>query len=107
MSRIRTYLLVVIASALAGLIGAAIATGTAQAVVASLVEVVNPSATDPDESRINLQSVTSGSVAVPFVPSRFQVCPQGIVSSSNTSLEASLSLSCRPASSLKSKVWVV
>ena len=42
MSRIRTYLLIVIASVLAGLIGAAFGSGTAQAVVSTLVSVVNP-----------------------------------------------------------------
>jgi hypothetical protein len=42
MSRIRTYLLVTIGFAFAGMIGAAFGTSTAQAVVAILVEVVNP-----------------------------------------------------------------
>jgi len=42
MSRVRTYLLVVVASALAGMIGAAFGTGTAQAVVSTLVSVVTP-----------------------------------------------------------------
>jgi len=62
MSCIRTYLLVVIASVLAGMIGAAFGTGTAQAVVSTLVSVVNPT-TSPvaslnvtDPGRIAYQS---------------------------------------------------
>jgi hypothetical protein len=42
MARFKNHLLVVVGFAIAGMIGAAFGTGTAQAVVASLVEVVNP-----------------------------------------------------------------
>src|SRR5215469_10785283 len=54
MSRIRTYLLVAIASAVAGMIGAAFGTGTAQAVVATLVEVVNPTSSPVPTSPVNV-----------------------------------------------------
>jgi len=46
MGRAKSYLLVALGFGLAGAIGAAFGTGTAQAVVASLVEIVNP-ATSP------------------------------------------------------------
>jgi len=42
MGRFKNYLLVVLGFAFAGAIGAAFGTRTAQAVVATLVEVVNP-----------------------------------------------------------------
>jgi len=68
MGRMRSHLLVTLGFAFAGAIGAAFGTGTAQAVVASLVEIVNPAsspvptssvdATDP--GRIAYQSQLSG-----------------------------------------------
>jgi hypothetical protein len=42
MARFKNYLLVVIGFAVAGMIGAAFGTGTAQAVVSTLVSVLNP-----------------------------------------------------------------
>jgi len=54
MSRLRTYLLVVTASAIAGMIGAAFSTGTAQAVVSTLVSVVNPSTSPVQTTTVNV-----------------------------------------------------
>jgi hypothetical protein len=54
MSRIRTYLLVTIGFAFAGMIGAAFGTGTAQAVVSTLVSVVNPSTSPVQTSSVNV-----------------------------------------------------
>jgi hypothetical protein len=42
MARFKNYLLIAIGFALAGAIGAAFSTGTAQAIVAALVQVANP-----------------------------------------------------------------
>ena len=93
MSRVRTYLLVVVASALAGMIGAAFGTGTAQAVVSTLVSVVNPT-TSPvaslnvtDPGRVAYQSSLSTSscsalieciLKFPTVPSGHRVVIQHI-----------------------------
>jgi hypothetical protein len=64
MARFKNHLLVVVGFAIAGMIGAAFGTGTAQAVVASLVEVVNPtgspvptSVTNPGTSPVLSSSV--------------------------------------------------
>jgi len=93
MSRIRTYLLVVTASILAGMIGAAFGTGTAQAVVSTLVSVVNPTSSPvaslnvTDPGRIAYQSVVnnvgkcSGAecfFTFPTVPSGHRVVVQHI-----------------------------
>jgi len=95
MRSIKQYLLVTFGFGLAGAIGAAFGTGTAQAVVASLVEVVNPStspvptstvnATDP--GRIAYQSGTNTgactgaltcNLAFPTVPAGHRVVIQHI-----------------------------
>jgi len=95
MARFKNYLLVVMGFAVAGAIGAAFGTGTAQAVVATLVEVVNPN-TSPvpslnvtDPGRIAYQSTVSfnagncsGATACvfsfPIVPSGHRVVVQHI-----------------------------
>ena len=93
MSRIRTYLLVTIGFAFAGMIGAAFGTSTAQAVVATLVEVVNPT-TSPvpslnvtDPGRIAYQSTinntgkclgSSCSFPFPVVPTLHRVVIQHV-----------------------------
>jgi hypothetical protein len=54
MERIKKYLLVSLGFALAGMIGAAFGTGTAQAVVATLVEVVNPTTSPVQTNPVNV-----------------------------------------------------
>ena len=54
MARFKNSLLVVVGFAIAGMIGAAFGTGTAQAVVASLVEVVNPSTSPVQTNSVNV-----------------------------------------------------
>jgi hypothetical protein len=54
MSRVKTYLLATLGFGLAGAIGAAFGTGTAQAVVASLVDVVNPTTSPVPTSPVNV-----------------------------------------------------
>jgi hypothetical protein len=94
MSRFRTHLLVVVASAVAGTIGASFATGTAQAIVAALVQITNttsspvPSLNVTDPGRIPYQSSVdnggkcSGNSICPFsfptVPSGHRVVVQHI-----------------------------
>jgi len=92
-ARFKNYLLVVIGFALAGLIGAAFGTGTAQAVVATLVEVVNPTTSpvpslnvdDPGriayQSEIDMNGKCSGagcSFDSPVVPAGHRVVVQHI-----------------------------
>ena len=91
MERFRKYLLVTLGFALAGAIGAAFGTGTAQAVVASLVQIVNP-ATSPvhinsvdDQGRIAYQSQVTFFALETVASSFSQLCPRIIVSWSNTS----------------------
>jgi len=95
MARFKSYLLVVIGFAVAGMIGAAFGTGTAQAIVATLVEVVNPTTspvatssvnvTDPGriayQSTVNNVGKCSGSsclFAFPTVPAGHRVVVQHI-----------------------------
>ena len=54
MVRFKNYLLVIVGFAVAGMIGAAFGTGTAQAVVATLVEVVNPTTSPVPTSPVNV-----------------------------------------------------
>jgi len=93
MSRLRKFLLVTLGVGLAGAIAAAFGTGTAQAVVASLVEIVNPTTapvpilnvTDPGrvayQSTINNVGKCSGGVCLfsfPSVPAGHRVAVQHI-----------------------------
>jgi len=54
MARFKNHLLVVLGFTFAGMIGVAFGTGTAQAVVATLVEVVNPSTSPVPTSTVNV-----------------------------------------------------
>jgi len=54
MRSIKQYLLVTLGFGLAGMIGAAFGTGTAQAVVATLVEIVNPTSSPVPTSSVNV-----------------------------------------------------
>jgi len=117
MSRVRTYLLVVIASGVAEMIGAAFGTGTAQAVVSTLVGVVNPT-TSPvpslnvtDPGRIPYQasisnaacaSINDCTLVFPPVPTGHRVVVQHIsgvdgLGRSATSVWVSFYASANPA----------
>ena len=94
MARFRNYLLVVIGFAVAGMIGAALGTGTAQAVVSTLVSVVNPntspvqtlSVTDPGRIAYQSEADLSGNCSAstfcgfvfPAVPAGHRVVVQHI-----------------------------
>jgi len=54
MARFKNYLLVILGFAIAGAIGVAFSAGTARAVVATLVEVVNPSTSPVATSTVNV-----------------------------------------------------
>jgi hypothetical protein len=85
MARFKNYLFVVMGFAVAGVIGAAFGTGTAQAIVATLVEVVNPS-TSPvpslnvtDPGRIAYQATVNntGKCSSPVCFFVFPAVPSG------------------------------
>ena len=110
MARFKKHLLVVVGFAIAGLIGAAFGTGTAQAVVASLVQIANTTSspvpslnvTNPGRiaylSTINNSPSRSGSTfcayRFPVVPAGHRVVVQHIngIANFNTSPGASLNL---------------
>jgi hypothetical protein len=54
MARFKSYLVVVVGFAIAGTIGAAFGTGTAQAIVSSLVTVVNPGTSPVQTNSVNV-----------------------------------------------------
>jgi hypothetical protein len=95
MARFKNHLLVVIGFAVAGMIGAACGTGTAQAVVSTLVSVVNPNTspvqtssvdvTDPGRiayqstiDNVGMCSATFCNFIFPFVPTGHRVVIQHI-----------------------------
>jgi hypothetical protein len=64
MARFKKHLLVAVGFALAGMIGAAFGTGTAQAIVATLVQIVNTSATPVPTKHVAADNPSAQAVAL-------------------------------------------